>query len=52
MVKNIRLGARYELRRRGRIEIKGKGPTDTYLLIGRKGKERGTDPRDAQVRTR
>ncbi|MBA3556258.1 MAG: adenylate/guanylate cyclase domain-containing protein [Gemmatimonadales bacterium] len=47
-----RLGARYELRRRGRIEIKGKGPTDTYLLIGRKGKERGTDPRDAQVRTR
>ncbi len=30
-----RLRHRYELRRRGTIEIKGKDPMTTYLLIGR-----------------
>jgi class 3 adenylate cyclase len=30
-----RLRHRYELRRRGTIEVKGKGPMTTYLLIGR-----------------
>ncbi len=29
-----RLRARYDLEPRGTIEIKGKGPLDTYLLIG------------------
>jgi guanylate cyclase len=27
---------RYELRQRGTIEVKGKGPITTYLLIGRR----------------
>jgi adenylate cyclase len=31
-----RLRDRYELRRRGTIEVKGKGPMTTYLLIGRR----------------
>lgn len=30
-----RLRDRYELRRRGTIEVKGKGPMTTYLLLGR-----------------
>jgi class 3 adenylate cyclase len=32
-----RLRGRYELRRRGTIEVKGKGPMTTYLLLGRRG---------------
>jgi class 3 adenylate cyclase len=32
-----RLRDRYELRRRGTIEVKGKGPMTTYLLLGRRG---------------
>ena len=31
-----RLRERYELRRRGTIEVKGKGPMTTYLLLGRR----------------
>jgi adenylate cyclase len=31
-----RLRDRYDLRRRGTIEVKGKGPMTTYLLIGRR----------------
>ncbi|MBS1891596.1 MAG: adenylate/guanylate cyclase domain-containing protein [Actinobacteria bacterium] len=31
------LHERYELRRRGTIEVKGKGPMGTYLLLGRRG---------------
>ena len=31
-----RLRDRYELRRRGTIEVKGKGPMTTYLLVGRR----------------
>jgi adenylate cyclase len=31
-----RLRGRYELRRRGTIEVKGKGPMTTYLLLGRR----------------
>jgi adenylate cyclase len=31
-----RLRDRYELRERGIVEVKGKGPTTTYLLIGRR----------------
>ena len=31
-----RLRARYELRPRGRIEVKGKGPMSPYLLVGRR----------------
>jgi adenylate cyclase len=30
-----RLRDRFELRRRGTIEVKGKGPMTTYLLLGR-----------------
>jgi hypothetical protein len=37
-----RLRQRYELQRRGTIEVKGKGPMTTYLLIGRQ------DARSAQ----
>jgi adenylate cyclase len=37
-----RLRERYELQRRGTIEVKGKGPMTTYLLIGRQ------DARSAQ----
>lgn len=32
-----RLRERYELRRRGTIEVKGKGPMTTYLLLRRRG---------------
>jgi adenylate cyclase len=32
-----RLRARYELRPRGTIEVKGKGPMGAYVLIGRRG---------------
>jgi class 3 adenylate cyclase len=32
---------RYELRRRGTIEVKGKGPMTTYLLLGRREGRRG-----------
>ncbi len=32
-----RLRERYELRRRGTIEVKGKGSMTTYLLLGRRG---------------
>jgi adenylate cyclase len=43
-----RLRHRYELRRRGTIEVKGKGPMPCYLLIGRR-----TDPdRTGDVRPR
>jgi class 3 adenylate cyclase len=31
-----RLRGRYELRRRGTIDVKGKGPMTTYLLLGRR----------------
>jgi class 3 adenylate cyclase len=31
-----RLRERYDLRRRGTIEVKGKGPMTTYLLLGRR----------------
>ena len=31
-----RLGPRYELRPRGTIDVKGKGPMATYLLVGRR----------------
>ncbi|HEX2393593.1 MAG TPA: adenylate/guanylate cyclase domain-containing protein [Solirubrobacterales bacterium] len=31
-----RLRGRYELRRRGTIEVKGKGPMTTYLLLGKR----------------
>lgn len=31
-----RLRGRFELRRRGTIEVKGKGPMTTYLLLGRR----------------
>jgi adenylate cyclase len=34
-----RLRDRYELRARGTIDIKGKGPTTTYLLVGRRRRE-------------
>lgn len=34
-----RLRPRYELRPRGTIEVKGKGPMSTYLLIGRRDTE-------------
>src|SRR4051812_12898278 len=34
-----RLRPRYELRPRGTIEVKGKGPMTTYLLIGRRDTE-------------
>jgi guanylate cyclase len=36
---HARLEGRYELRPRGTIEVKGKGPLSTYLLIGRREKE-------------
>jgi adenylate cyclase len=29
------LNRRYELRERGEVDVKGKGPMTTYLLIGR-----------------
>jgi class 3 adenylate cyclase len=32
-----RLCDRYELRQRGKIEVKGKGPMTTYLLLSRRG---------------
>ena len=32
-----RLRERYELRQRGTIEVKGKGPMTTYMLLGRRG---------------
>ena len=35
-----RLRDRYELRRRGRIDVKGKGPMSPYLLIGRREQSR------------
>jgi class 3 adenylate cyclase len=38
-----RLRHRYELRQRGTIDIKGKGPMTTYLLIGRRD-ARSTEP--------
>jgi class 3 adenylate cyclase len=31
-----RLAGRYELRRRGIVEVKGKGPMTTYLLLGKR----------------
>jgi len=34
-----RLRDRYELRARGTIDIKGKGPTTTYVLVGRRRRE-------------
>lgn len=33
-----RLRDGYELRRRGTIEVKGKGPMTTYLLLGRRSR--------------
>lgn len=38
------LCGRYELRERGTVEVKGGGPTTTYLLLGRRGDD-GTQPR-------
>jgi guanylate cyclase len=35
---NERLGDRYDLRRRGTVEVKGKGPMTTYLLLGKRDK--------------
>jgi adenylate cyclase len=35
-----RLRDRYDLRRRGTIEVKGKGPMRTYLLVGRRDARR------------
>ena len=35
-----RLRERYELRRRGTVDIKGKGPMSTYLLLGTHRPER------------
>jgi class 3 adenylate cyclase len=32
------LGDRYDLRRRGTVEVKGKGPMTTYLLLGKRDK--------------
>ena len=40
------LRERYELRRRGRIEVKGKGPMTTYLLLGRRDQHAGSASRD------
>jgi class 3 adenylate cyclase len=42
-----RLRERYEFRERGTVEIKGKGPTTTYLLIGR----RVSNPATSTART-
>ena len=36
-----RLHGRYEMRRRGTIEVKGKGPMSTYLLLGRRDESSG-----------
>ena len=36
-----RLRDRYDLRRRGTIEVKGKGPMTTYLLLGRRDESSG-----------
>jgi len=35
------LRERYELRRRGTIEVKGKGPMATYLLLGKRSRAPG-----------
>jgi adenylate cyclase len=48
------LRERYELRRRGRIEVKGKGPMTTYLLLGRHDEHAGSasgDPHDHATRS-
>ena len=39
-----RLRERYELRPRGTIEIKGKGPMTTYRLLSRRGNQASTRP--------
>src|SRR5207248_8850994 len=47
-----RLQDRYEFRRRGSIDIKGKGAMTTYLLLGTQRRERGArrDLRDHTAR--
>ncbi len=40
------LRERYELRPRGTIEVKGKGPMTTYLLLGQRDKHAGRASRD------
>jgi adenylate cyclase len=45
-----RLRDRYDLRPRGTIEVKGKGPMTTYLLVGRRRDDANPAPRDVRVR--
>jgi len=40
------LREQYELRPRGTIEVKGKGPTTTYLLLGRRDQHARSASRD------
>ena len=42
------LRGRYELRRRGTVEIKGKGPMTTYLLVGRLERQEEPSDHDAE----
>jgi adenylate cyclase len=44
------LRERYELRRRGRIEVKGKGPMTTYLLLGRRDQHEASASRERHDR--
>jgi class 3 adenylate cyclase len=45
-----RLRERYELRPRGTIEVKGKGPMTTYLLLGPRDEHAGSASRDLHDR--
>jgi adenylate cyclase len=45
------LRERYELRPRGTIEVKGKGPMTTYLLLGPREEHAGLDPRAGRLRS-
>jgi adenylate cyclase len=45
-----RLRDRYDLRLRGTIEVKGKGPMTTYLLVGRRRDDANPARRDVRVR--
>jgi guanylate cyclase len=44
-----RLRDRYVLRPRGTIEVKGKGPMTTYLLVGRRGEHASTAPNESST---
>ena len=44
------LRERYELRPRGTIEVKGKGPMTTYLLLGQRDEHGGPASRDLHDR--